>query len=90
LPSSELPRPPTELPADGLTRAWKNAPDQDQFFLLAVVLVTAAVLRRSLRPRGAGRLRPAAATAGAIDVTASICDVAATRTGRFGLAVVLA
>jgi drug/metabolite transporter (DMT)-like permease len=58
---------------------------------LAVVLVTAAVLRRSLRPRGAqGRLRLAAAAAGAIDVTANICYVAATRTGRFGLAVVLA
>jgi drug/metabolite transporter (DMT)-like permease len=58
---------------------------------LAVVLVTAAVLRRSLRPRGAqGRLRLAAAAAGAIDVTANICYVAATRTGKFGLAVVLA
>jgi drug/metabolite transporter (DMT)-like permease len=58
---------------------------------LAVVLVTAAVLRRSLRPRGAqGRLRLAAAAAGAIDVTANICYVAATRTGMFGLAVVLA
>jgi drug/metabolite transporter (DMT)-like permease len=58
---------------------------------LAVVLVTAAVLRRSLRPRGAqGRLLLAAAAAGAIDVTANICYVAATRTGKFGLAVVLA
>jgi drug/metabolite transporter (DMT)-like permease len=58
---------------------------------LAVVLVTAAVLRRSLRPRGAqGRLLLAAAAAGAIDVTANICYVAATRTGTFGLAVVLA
>jgi len=58
---------------------------------LAVVLVTAAVLRRSLRARGAqGRLRLAAAAAGAIDVTANICYVAATRTGKFGLAVVLA
>jgi drug/metabolite transporter (DMT)-like permease len=58
---------------------------------LTVVLVTAAVLRRSLRPRGArGRLRLAAAAAGAIDVTANICYVAATRTGKFGLAVVLA
>jgi drug/metabolite transporter (DMT)-like permease len=58
---------------------------------LTVVLVTAAVLRRSLRPRGArGRLRLAAAAAGAIDVTANICYVAATRTGMFGLAVVLA
>ena len=58
---------------------------------LAVVLVAAAVLRRSLRPRGAhGRLRLAAAAAGAIDVTANICYIAATRTGKFGLAVVLA
>jgi drug/metabolite transporter (DMT)-like permease len=58
---------------------------------LAVVLVTAAVLRRSLRPRGAqGRLLLAAAAVGAIDVTANICYVAATRTGTFGLAVVLA
>jgi drug/metabolite transporter (DMT)-like permease len=58
---------------------------------LTVVLVTAAVLRRSLLPHGAqGRLRLAAAAAGAIDVTANICYVAATRTGMFGLAVVLA
>jgi len=58
---------------------------------LAVVLVAAAVLRRSLRSRGAqGRLRLAAVAAGAIDVTANICYVAATRTGKFGLAVVLA
>ena len=58
---------------------------------LAVVLVTAAVLRRTLRPRGAQRrLLLAAAAAGAIDVTANICYVAATRTGMFGLAVVLA
>ena len=58
---------------------------------LAVVLITAAVLRRSLRPRGAQpRLLLAAAAAGAIDVTANICYVAATRTGKFGLAVVLA
>jgi drug/metabolite transporter (DMT)-like permease len=58
---------------------------------LTVVLVTAAVLRRSLRPRGVqGRLLLAAAAAGAIDVTANICYVAATRTGMFGLAVVLA
>jgi drug/metabolite transporter (DMT)-like permease len=58
---------------------------------LAVVLITAAVLGRSLRPRGAhGRLLLAAAAAGAIDVTANICYVAATRTGMFGLAVVLA
>jgi drug/metabolite transporter (DMT)-like permease len=58
---------------------------------LAVVLITAAVLQRSLLPRGAqGRLLLAAAGAGAIDVIANICYVAATRTGMFGLAVVLA
>jgi drug/metabolite transporter (DMT)-like permease len=58
---------------------------------LAVVLIAAAVLRRSLLPRGAqGRLLLAAAGAGAIDVIANICYVAATRTGMFGLAVVLA
>ena len=58
---------------------------------LAVVLIAAAVLRRSLLPRGAGRrLLLAAAIAGAIDVAANICYVAATRTGMFGLAVVLA
>ena len=58
---------------------------------LAVVLVTAAVLRRSLRPHGAGGgLLLAAVTAGAIDVVANICYVAATRIGMFGLAVVLA
>lgn len=49
------------------------------------------MLRRSLRSRGVqGRLRLAAVAAGAIDVTANICYVAATRTGKFGLAVVLA
>jgi len=58
---------------------------------LAVVLIAAAVLRRSLLPRGAGgRLLLAAAGAGAIDVIANISYVAATRTGQFGLAVVLA
>ena len=58
---------------------------------LAVVLVAAAVLRRSLMPRGAGPiLLLAVAGAGAIDVVANICYVAATRTGMFGLAVVLA
>ncbi len=58
---------------------------------LAIVLIAAAVLRRSVLPRGAGgRLLLAAAGAGAIDVVASICYVAATRTGMFGLAVVLA
>jgi len=58
---------------------------------LAVVLIAAAVLRRSLMPRGAGSLLLlAVAGAGAIDVVANICYVAATRTGMFGLAVVLA
>jgi drug/metabolite transporter (DMT)-like permease len=58
---------------------------------LAVVLIAAAVLRRSLLPGGAdGGLLMAAAGAGAIDVVANICYVAATRTGAFGLAVVLA
>jgi drug/metabolite transporter (DMT)-like permease len=58
---------------------------------LAVVLITAAALRRSLRPHGAGgRLLLATVTAGAIDVVANICYVAATQTGMFGLAVVLA
>src|SRR6516225_4360860 len=58
---------------------------------LAIVLIAAAVLRRGLLPRGAGS-RPllAAAGAGVIDVVANICYVAATRTGAFGLAVVLA
>ena len=58
---------------------------------LAAVLIAAAVLRRSLVPRGAGRrLLLAAAGAGAIDVVGNICYVAATRTGMFGMAVVLA
>jgi drug/metabolite transporter (DMT)-like permease len=58
---------------------------------LAVVLAAAAALRRSLLPHGAGaRLLLAAAAAGAIDVVANICYVAATRTGTLGLAVVLA
>ena len=58
---------------------------------LAVVLIAATVLRRGLLPRGAGGgLLLAAAGAGAIDVVANICYVAATRTGNFGLAVVLA
>jgi drug/metabolite transporter (DMT)-like permease len=58
---------------------------------LAVVLIAAAVLRRSLLPRRTdGRLLLAAAAAGGIDVVANICYVAATRTGMFGLAVVLA
>jgi drug/metabolite transporter (DMT)-like permease len=62
---------------------------------LAAVLVAAAVLRPGLlRPallRGAGGpIWLAAAGAGAIDVVANLCYVAATRTGAFGLAVVLA
>jgi drug/metabolite transporter (DMT)-like permease len=58
---------------------------------LTVVLAAAAVLRRSPLPRGTGaRLPLAAAAAGAIDVIANVCYVAATRTGNFGLAVVLA
>jgi drug/metabolite transporter (DMT)-like permease len=58
---------------------------------LAVVLIAAAMLRRSLLPRGASRrLLLAAAGAGAIDVAGNLCYVAATRTGMFGLAVVLA
>jgi drug/metabolite transporter (DMT)-like permease len=58
---------------------------------LAVVLIAAALLRRSLSPGGAdARLLVAAAGAGAIDVVANVCYVAATRTGAFGLAVVLA
>jgi drug/metabolite transporter (DMT)-like permease len=58
---------------------------------LTTVLIAAAVLRRGLLPGGAaGRLLLAAAGAGVIDVVANICYVAATRTGMFGLAVVLA
>ena len=58
---------------------------------LAVVLAVAAVLGRRLRPRRAGgSLLLVAAGAGMIDVVANICYVAATRTGAFGLAVVLA
>ena len=58
---------------------------------LAVVLAVAAVLGRRLRPRRAGgSLLLVAAGAGMIDVVANICYVAATRTGMFGLAVVLA
>jgi drug/metabolite transporter (DMT)-like permease len=77
----------------------KNAGESGEFWPvaagrigeLAVVLIAAAVLRRSLSPGGAdGRLVLAAAGAGAIDVVANICYVAATRTGAFGLAVVLA
>ena len=58
---------------------------------LATVLIAAAALRRRLLPSGTdGRLLLAAAGAGVIDVVANICYVAATRTGAFGLAVVLA
>jgi drug/metabolite transporter (DMT)-like permease len=58
---------------------------------LAAVLTAAAMARRSLRPRhGDGWVLLAAAGAGMIDVVANICYVAATRTGMFGLAVVLA
>jgi uncharacterized membrane protein len=58
---------------------------------LTVVLIAAAVLRRNPLPRGTdGRLLLAAAAAGGSDVVANICYVAATRTGIFGLVVVLA
>ena len=58
---------------------------------LAIVLIVAAVLRRGPLPRGTGGLPLlAAAGAGVIDVVANMCYVAATRTGMFGLAVVLA
>ena len=58
---------------------------------LAVVVIAAVALRRSLVPRaGDGKMLLAAVAAGAIDVVANICYVAATRTGMFGLAVVLA
>jgi len=58
---------------------------------LATVVIAMAVLRRGLRLQGTGgKLLLAAAGAGAIDVVANICYVAATRIGMFGLAVVLA
>src|SRR5262249_394293 len=58
---------------------------------LAAVLIAAAALRRGPLLRGAsGRLLLAASGAGAIDVVATISYVAGTRTGPFGLAVVLA
>ena len=61
---------------------------------LAVVLAAAAVLRPGLRNglRGGitGGVPLAAVSAGVIDVIANLCYVAATRTGSFGLAVVLA
>jgi len=58
---------------------------------LAAVLIAAAALRRGPLPhRASGRLLLAATGAGAIDVVATISYLAATRTGPFGLAVVLA
>jgi uncharacterized membrane protein len=57
---------------------------------LAVVLAAAAVLRPGLLRGIGGSVPLAAAGAGVIDVLANICYVAATRTGLFGLAVVLA
>lgn len=56
---------------------------------LAVVLAAAAVLRPGLRGLRGG-VPLAAVSAGVIDVVANLCYVAATRTGSFGLAVVLA
>ncbi len=56
---------------------------------LAVVLAAAAVLRPGLHGFRGG-IPLAAASAGVIDVVANLCYVAATRTGAFGLAVVLA
>jgi drug/metabolite transporter (DMT)-like permease len=57
---------------------------------LAIVLAVASVLRPGLLRGVGGRLPLVAAGAGVIDVIANICYVAATRTGAFGLAVVLA
>ena len=57
---------------------------------LAIVLAAAAVLRPGLLRGIGGGIPLAAAGAGVIDVLANICYVAATRTGAFGLAVVLA
>jgi drug/metabolite transporter (DMT)-like permease len=57
---------------------------------LAVVLAAAAILRPGLLRGVGGGIPLAAAGAGVIDVLANICYVAATRTGAFGLAVVLA
>jgi len=56
---------------------------------LAIVLAAAAVLRPGLRGVSGG-IPLAAVSAGVIDVVANLCYVAATRTGSFGLAVVLA
>ena len=55
---------------------------------LAIVLAAAAVLRPGLRGVSGG-IPLAAVSAGVIDVVANLCYVAATRTGSFGLAVVL-
>jgi drug/metabolite transporter (DMT)-like permease len=57
---------------------------------LAIVLTAVAVLRPGLLRGVGGRVPLLAAGAGVIDVLANICYVAATRTGLFGLAVVLA
>jgi drug/metabolite transporter (DMT)-like permease len=57
---------------------------------LVAVLAAAAVLRPGLLRGVGGGIPLAAAGAGVIDVVANICYVAATRTGMFGLAVVLA
>ena len=57
---------------------------------LAVVLAAVAVLRPGLLRGVGGGIPLAAAGAGVIDAVANICYVAATRTGLFGLAVVLA
>jgi drug/metabolite transporter (DMT)-like permease len=57
---------------------------------LAAVLAAAAVVRPGLRRGAGGRIPLIAVGAGVIDVVANICYVAATRTGSFGLAVVLA
>lgn len=58
---------------------------------LMVALVAIAVVRPGPVARGAGRAPVlAAVAAGTIDAAASLCYVAATRAGLFGLAVVLA
>src|SRR6516165_3664108 len=57
---------------------------------LAIVLAAAAVLRPGLLRGVRGGIPLVAAGAGVMDVVANICYVAATRTGAFGLAVVLA
>jgi len=57
---------------------------------LAVVLAAVAMLRPGLLRGAGGRIPLVAAGAGVIDVVANLCYVAATRTGMFGLAVVLA